>query len=152
MELAHCGHVVHGIDISAEMIEKARAKSARLSNISFDIQDMVRLRVDGKFNLVACTFDSINYIRDLSQVRRMLFRVASALDETGLFIFDSNTKRLYQSHSDETTKLVLDGRAFIQNCRYDSIRNEATTTFSFSDGTCEIHRHGTTIMMSSLRS
>jgi SAM-dependent methyltransferase len=140
VELAHYGHVVRGIDISTKMIEKARAKSAGLSNISFDIQDMVQFRVDGKFNLVACTFDSINYIRRLSQVRRMLFCVASALDETGLFIFDSNTKKLYQSHSDETTKLKLGGQDFIQHCRYDSVRNEATTTFSFSDGTYEIHR------------
>ena len=70
----------------------------------------------------------------------MLFCVASALDETGLFIFDSNTKKLYQSHSNETTKLELGDQDFIQHCRYDSVRNEAITTFSFSDGTYEIHR------------
>ena len=80
VELAHYGHVVRGIDISAEMIERARVKSAGLSNISFDIQDIVRFRVDGKFDLVACTYDSINYMRRLSQVHRMLLCVASALD------------------------------------------------------------------------
>ncbi|MFC1905698.1 class I SAM-dependent DNA methyltransferase [Chloroflexota bacterium] len=140
VELAHYDHMVHGIDISDKMIEKARVKSARLSNISFDIQDIVQFKVKEKFDLVACTFDSINYIRRLSQVRRMLFCVASALYETGLFIFDSNTKNLYRSHSNETTKLKLDGQDIIQHCMYDSIRNEAITTFSFPDGTCEIHR------------
>lgn len=140
VELAHYGHIVHGIDISAAMIEKARMKSARFPNTSFDIQDMSRFNVEGKFDLIACTFDSINYIRRLSQVRKMLFCVTSALNETGLFIFDSNTRKLYQSHSNETTKLEFEGQDLIQHCIYDAVRNEAITTFSFPDGTYEIHR------------
>jgi SAM-dependent methyltransferase len=140
LELAQCGHIVQGIDISVEMIEKAKSKSARLPNISFDVQDMTRFEIDAQFNLVACTFDSINYIRNLNLVRRMLSRVGSVLDEAGIFIFDTNTKRLYQSHSNETVSRMLNGQTFYQHCRYDSIRNVAITTFSFSDGTLEIHR------------
>jgi ubiquinone/menaquinone biosynthesis C-methylase UbiE len=140
VELAQFGHVVHGIDISVEMIEIARSSSTGLSNISFNVQDMTRFRMDTKFDLVTCTFDSINYIRNLNQVRRMFSRIASVLEESGLFIFDSNTKKLYESHSNETVNLVLDGQAFFQHCNYDPVRNVATTTFSFSDGTCEIHR------------
>ena len=139
-ELAECGHFVHGIDISSEMINVAKSKSIGLSNLSFDIQDMVRFNVNGKFDLVTCTFDSINYIRKLNDLREMLFRVASVLYEVGLFIFDSNTKQLYLSHSDETQKQELNGQSFIQHCSYDSTRNEATITFSFSDGTYEIHK------------
>ena len=140
IELALCGHTVYGIDISGEMIKKAREKASGLSNISFDIQNMDRFSVDGKFNLVACTFDSINYLRRLSQLRRMLFRVASVLDDNGIFIFDSNTEILYKSHSNETTRLELNNQQFIQHSRYDAIQNEAITAFSFSDGTYEIHR------------
>lgn len=138
--LAHQGHMVRGVDISVEMIDRARAKSAGLSNISFDVQDMVRFRAVEKFHLVACTFDSINYLRRLSEVRRMFSGVAAALDDSGLFIFDSNTRILYQSHSNETIKRELDGQKFIQYSRYDSSRNEAITAFSFSDGTYEMHR------------
>ena len=140
IELAQCGHVVHAIDSSPEMIRIARAKSLELSNLSFDIQDMVQFNIDGKFDLVTCTFDSINYIRKLSDLREMLLRVASVLYERGLFIFDSNTKQLYLSHSDETYKRELNGQFFIQHCSYDSTRNVATTVFSFSDGTFEIHK------------
>ena len=140
VELAKCGHVVHGIDISPKMISKAKAKSTKLSSVSFDVQDMIRFKVDGKFDLVTCTYDSINYICNLIDLRKMLIRVASALREAGLFIFDSNTERLYQNHSDETLMRELNGQQFIEECRYDSARNEATTTFSFSDGTYEIHR------------
>jgi len=140
VELAKYGHVVQGIDISPSMISRAKAKSTGLSNISFDVQDMVRFKVDGNFNLVTCTFDSINYIRNLIDLRKMLFRVASALCEAGLFIFDSNTEKLYQSRSNETYKRELNGQQFIEDCSYNSTRNEATTTFSFSDGTYEIHK------------
>ena len=142
LDLAKCGHVVRGIDISPEMISKAKAKAkaAGLSNISFEVQDIIRFEVDGMFDCVMCTFDSINYIRKLPDLRKMITRVASALHEGGLFIFDSNTKRLYQSHSNETLKRELNSEQFIENCSYNSTRNVATTTFSFSDGTYEIHK------------
>jgi len=140
VELAKCGHVVHGIDISPKMISQARSKLTGLSSVSFDVQDMIRFNVEGRFDLVTCTYDAINYIRSLVDLRKMLIRVASALHEAGLFIFDSNTERLYQSHPNETHKRELNGQQFIEECRYDSTRNEATTTFSFSDGTYEIHK------------
>ena len=140
IELAQCGHVVHGIDISPEMISVAKTKSIGLSNLSFDIQDMVRFNVDGNFDLVTCTFDSINYILKLGDLRDTLFRVTSVLYESGLFIFDSNTKHLYLSHSDQTQKRELNGQSFIEHCSYDSIRNKAAIVFSFSNGTYEIHK------------
>jgi SAM-dependent methyltransferase len=140
IELAKCGYFVHGIDISPEMISVAKSKSVRLSNLSFDIQDMVRFSIDVKFDLVMCTFDSINYLRELNDLRKTFLRVASVLYEGGLFIFDSNTKQLYLSHSDEVHKRELNGHSFIEHCSYDPIRNTATTAFSFSDGTYEIHK------------
>lgn len=138
--LAQSGHIVHGIDNSPEMINRAKSKSIGTSNISFDVQDMVRFKVDGKFDLVTCTFDSINYIRKLGDLQKMFLRTASVLYDSGLFIFDSNTKELYLSHSGETHKRELNGQSFIQHCSYDLTRNIATTMFSFSDGTYEIHK------------
>ena len=140
IELAQSGHTVCGIDSSPEMIRIAKSKSIKLSNLLFDVQDMTRFNVEGKFDLVTCTFDSINYIRKLNDLREMLLRIASVLYERGLFIFDSNTKQLYLSHSDETYKRELNGQSFIQHCSYDSTRNVATTVFSFPDGTYEIHK------------
>lgn len=140
IELAKYGHVVHGIDSSPEMIRIAKSKSIVLSNLFFNVQDMIRFNVGEKFDLVTCTFDSINYIRKLNDLREMLLGVASVLLEGGLFIFDSNTKELYLSHSGEPHKRKLNGQSFIQHCSYDSTRNVATTVFSFSDGTYEIHK------------
>jgi len=140
LELAKCGHTVHGLDISPEMIGVAKPKSTGLPNLSFDIQDMAHFNVDGKFDLVACTFDSINYIREMSDLQEMLFRVASVLNDGGLFIFDSNTKHLYISQSDESHKWEVNGQLFIEHTSYDSTLNEARVSFSFSDGTVELHR------------
>ena len=140
LELAHCRHIVHGVDLSPEMISVAKSKSLGLSNLTFAIQDMVRFKVDGKFDLVTCTFDSINYILKPSYLRKMFFSVAAVLPERGLFVFDSNTKQLYLSQSGETLKRELTGQSFLQHCRYDSTLNWATIVFSFSDGTYEIHK------------
>ena len=138
--LAECSHVVHGIDNSPEMISIAKSKSIGMSRLSFDVQDMVHFNVDGKFDLITCTFDSINYIRKLRDLRKMLWRVVSVLYEGGFFIFDSNTRELYLSHSGETYKREINGQSFLQHCSYDSIRNMAKTVFSFPDGTYEIHK------------
>jgi SAM-dependent methyltransferase len=140
VELAQRGHTVHGIDSSPQMIARARAKSENLSRVSFDVQDMVGFKVAGKFDLVTCTFDSVNYLLGLNEVATMFRRVSAVLRPGGLFIFDTNTRKLYISHLDETQKHVLEGQHFIQHCTYEPVRNEAITTFSFEDGFYEIHR------------
>jgi SAM-dependent methyltransferase len=140
IELAKSGHIVHGIDSSPDMIKIARAKSIGLPDLTFDIQDMVHLDINRTFDLVTCTFDSINYIRRLNNLRKMLFSIASVLHDGGLFVFDSNTKQLYLSHSDEIQERELNGELFIEHCSYDSSQNEATISFSFSDGKYEIHK------------
>jgi len=138
--LAQYGHIVHAIDSSPEMIYMAKSKSIGMPDLSFDVQDMIQLNVNGKFDVVTCTFDSINYICKLNNLRKMLLRTASALHEGGLFIFDSNTKELYLNHSGETYKKEVNGQSFIQHFSYDSTRNISTTAFSFSDGTFELHK------------
>lgn len=140
LALAKNGHTVHGTDISREMIKAAKSKAAGLSNISFSVQDMAGFTCKNRFDMVTCTYDSINYLRNKHDVRRMLSSVAAALDEKGLFIFDSNTKYLYMEHRDELHKREINGEQFLHQCDYTVRANTAVTTFSFSDGTYEIHR------------
>ena len=140
VELSQRGHTIYGIDSSPQMIARARAKSENFSHVSFDVQDMVGFKVAGKFDLVTCTFDSVNYLLDIDEVGAMFRRISAVLRPGGLFIFDTNTRKLYISHLDETQKHVLDGQYFIQHCTYDPVRNEAITTFSFDDGAYEMHR------------
>jgi SAM-dependent methyltransferase len=140
IDLARRGHTVHGIDKSPEMIKIARVKAKGLTNVLFDVQDMTKFKVPGKFDLVTCTFDSVNYLLDAADVQRMFRRAAASLLDRGLLIFDSNTRNLYVSHSDETQKQELHGQFIIQHCTYNPVQNEATTVFSFQDGAYEVHR------------
>jgi 2-polyprenyl-3-methyl-5-hydroxy-6-metoxy-1,4-benzoquinol methylase len=140
LELANKGHLVHGIDICPEMIEAAKLKSASNTNVSFEVQDMRRFTVQQKSDLIACTFDSLNYLLDIEDVKAMVNRVARALEENGLFVFDSNTEHLYLNRHKEVRSRQLGDETFVQKLEYETKNKIATTIFEFSDGTIEVHK------------
>lgn len=138
--LAKRGHHVHGVDVSPKMIAVAESKSAAMANISFEVQDMKRLRAIGSYDLVTCTFDALNYVLREDALKGLFDRVASALGRSGLFVFDSNTTHHFVSREDGSLSQTLRGLSFVQRWRYDPARAAATTTFRFADGATEIHR------------
>ena len=82
------GFVATGVDLSPYQISYARrnAPDAKLM-----LQDIRSLSVRGKFDVVTCMFDSLNYLtsrRDLAMVFR---KVRKVLNARGLFVFDMNT-------------------------------------------------------------
>jgi SAM-dependent methyltransferase len=139
LELAKQGHSVVGIDSSREMIEKARSKLRRKHDAFFDVQEMSRFSVDGTFDLVTCTFDSINYLLTPEELKGALGRVSGVMKEAGLFVFDSDTHRHYVNHHDGEYHHQLSGETFVQKCIYDPEKLIARTIFEFSDGAVEVH-------------
>ena len=140
ISLASRGHIVHGIDISPSMVALAQSKSANIPGVSFEVQDMTRFIVRGKFDVITCTFDSLNYLLNINDVGAMFVRVALSLKKSGLFVFDSNTSQHYINVGKGSQKQELGGQSFIQEWSYDPIKNEATTVFEFADGSKESHR------------
>ena len=132
VELAKDGHFVHGIDLSLEMIDIARSKSIGLYNVSFDVQNMTHFSVEGKFDLSACTFDSINYLVNIDDLQVMLHYVARILGRSGMFIFDSNNEKLYACRHHGIFEHTLNGESVIQRLKYDPVKKEAETVFKFS--------------------
>ena len=137
--LAKRGYACFGIDQSPEMIAIAKEKARGHSDISFEIQDMQNLQLRKRFDLVTCTFDSLNYLTDMNSVKRMFMSAAAVLDIGGLFVFDSNTKPMYRNndgfaHAFEFSKVRL-----IQSMHFDAKNNIAETVFEFEDGNREIH-------------
>jgi len=140
VELAGYGHFVHGIDISPQMIEIAKSKSIGLPNVSFEVQDMTQFYVGDTFDLVTCTFDSINYLLDTNSLKLMFCCIASVLRESALFVFDSNTNQKYANRHKGRDESELGGESFVQSCSYDPVKKEAKTVFEFSDGNVEVHK------------
>jgi len=81
---------VSGLDISGKMLSVARKKVPRSKLFR---QDMVDFRIDGRFDVIICVFDSINHVRRFSDWRKVFAAVRRHLLPGGCFIFDINTKR-----------------------------------------------------------
>jgi hypothetical protein len=121
------------------MIEKARQR-ATTPNASFGVQDMARFEASGPFDLVTCTYNSVNYLRSHRTLRRFFRRVAEALTDRGLFIFDATTEQLAKSTAQGTEQRELGGISFLHRFEYDVLHRELRTVFEFRDGTREVHR------------
>ena len=140
ISLAVQGHIVRGFDISPAMVALAKSKSVVIPNLSFEVQDMTEFVVAGKFDLITCTFDSLNYVLHGDGVAAMFRRVARSLTKSGLFVFDSNTSQHYMNVGNGSRKMELGGHSFVHTWSYDSTKKEAVTAFEFADGFGEIHR------------
>ena len=81
---------VSGLDISGKMLSVARKKVPRSKLFR---QDMVDFRIDGRFDVIICVFDSINHVRRFSDWKKVFAAVRRHLLPGGCFIFDINTQR-----------------------------------------------------------
>lgn len=170
LALARRGHTVHGVDRSEAMVRRARACAQGVESVSFSVGDMrtlsvedVRARTEARarrvndggdqpaghahepsggpgFDAVTCTFDSVNYLTATDDVLAMMRAVGEALHDGGLFVFDSNTERMYRTHEDGIFEHEIDGEVFYQETFYDRSAGQSTTVFRFGDGAIEVHR------------
>jgi len=81
---------VCGLDMSGAMLEiaKKQAPHAKLFR-----QDMTRIRLDDRFDVILCIFNSINHLLGLDKWKKTFESVCEHLNDGGIFIFDINTKQ-----------------------------------------------------------
>jgi SAM-dependent methyltransferase len=105
--MAAKGYDMIGIDLSEEMLSLARQRSAGMEDgILYLCQDMREFELYGTVAAVFCVCDSINYMltpEDLSKVFRL---VSNYLDTDGLFIFDMDTRYLYEEVLGDNTSIM----------------------------------------------
>ena len=89
VELAAMGYDVIGVDLSENMLSKAREKSD--GSILYLCQSMQQLDMYGTIDAFVCTLDSLNHIEDRKQLLLALSRVSLFLEPDGVFVFDMNT-------------------------------------------------------------
>jgi SAM-dependent methyltransferase len=140
LALAKQGYLVQGIYISPEMVALARAKSSGMANVSFDVGSITDFKVADGFDLVTCTFDSLNYLITTDELKKMFDCVARSLRESGIFVFDSNTHKHYSSVGNRSENHTIGVEFFRKEVSYDPDRKKAKTLFKFADGAEEIHR------------
>jgi ubiquinone/menaquinone biosynthesis C-methylase UbiE len=92
--MAKRGLQVTGVDLSPEMLSIARERAAKDGlEVKFFQQDMRLLSLRGRFDLVTCWFDSLNYLLEIDDLAQALAGVSRVLDKNSIFIFDVNTIR-----------------------------------------------------------
>lgn len=89
--LARKGFDMIGIDISENMLTKAREKTEPDLNILYLNQDMREFELYGTVDAVVSLCDSINYITEEEDLLQVFKLVNNYLEPKGLFVFDINT-------------------------------------------------------------
>ena len=120
--LANLGYDMIGIDNSYDMLDVAMGKKYASGNdILYLCQDMREFELYGTVRAIISRCDSLNYIKNLSELKEVFAWVNNYLDPKGLFIFDMNTVYKYQNIlGDNTFAEVRDQASFIWENTYDS--------------------------------
>ena len=119
--LANLGYDMIGIDNSYDMLDVAMEKKCASGNdILYLCQDMREFELYGTVRAIISRCDSLNYIRELSELKEVFAWVNNYLDPNGIFIFDMNTEYKYQNIlGDNTFAEVREQASFIWENTYD---------------------------------
>jgi SAM-dependent methyltransferase len=106
------GWEVAACDISASMVELARAKVGERARLS--VADMRQLPRLGEFDLVWCLDDAVNYLLSGEELEQALeAMLANLKPETGLLMFDTNTLQTYRTFFAEEVEVEKNGRRLL---------------------------------------
>lgn len=118
------GYDMIGLDYSDDMLEIAREKDSQeeipYGKILYLNQDMREFELYGTVACVISICDSMNYITDPKDLKKVFSLVNNYLDPGGLFIFDLNTVYKYQHIlADSTIAENREDASFIWENYYD---------------------------------
>ncbi len=82
------GYDIEGLDISEKMLEIAKS---RAKNLKVYQSNMIDFNLGKKYDLIVCTYDSINYILQEASLQKCFNSVSKHLNQEGVFIFDMNS-------------------------------------------------------------
>jgi SAM-dependent methyltransferase len=103
------GFRVTGCDASAAMLAEAALKAPDAALLNADLRD---LGVLGRFDLVTCFDDSLNYLPDREALLAAFHGIAANLARDGLACFDLNTLLAYRTTFASDRVFERDGLVF----------------------------------------
>ncbi len=89
------GYEATGCDVSARMLATARPKLD--PRVRLEEADMRALPDLGRFDLVTCIDEPLNYLLDAADLARAFAAAARCLAPGGIYLFDLNTLHTYRS-------------------------------------------------------
>jgi SAM-dependent methyltransferase len=104
------GYEVVGCDLSPSMVARARVKAAGRAEVV--AADMRALPWQGRFDLVTCVDDSMNYLLSAADLVAALHSMRRALAPGGLAVFDTNSLAAYRTGFAGELSLEADGNRF----------------------------------------
>ena len=84
---------VSGLVLSAKMLAVTKRK---IPSGHFLQQDMTSFKLDQKFDVILCVFDSINHLLKFSEWKKVFKKAHQHLNPNGVFIFDMNPEAKLQ--------------------------------------------------------
>ena len=83
------GYVVHGVDLSESMLEKAKERSnGKEDRLSFSHSDVTKLCLDKKFDAIVALFHVLSYQLSNESLEKTFEAVSLYLNGGGVFLFD----------------------------------------------------------------
>ena len=123
-ELVSRGYQVTGVDLSSELISIARE---RLPAQEFLVQDARCLKLARHVDAALSTFDSLNHMLTLSDLRDTFASVRNALTPGGLFVFDMNVEEAYFAEWRQWTAFVESSSVGLVRGKYEATSRSART-------------------------
>lgn len=123
LRLAGCGYDMIGLDASSEMLSVLREKAWELqkNGILLLCQDIAALDLYGTVRAAVSTFDTLNHIGPLPQLRQALCRAALFIEPGGVFVFDVNTPYKHEVLlADHVYEIEADDAYCVWRNRYDA--------------------------------
>jgi SAM-dependent methyltransferase len=88
------GFEVTACDVSREMLDEAASKAPGVTLVHSDVRELGAV---GRFALVTCFDDALNYLLEEAELSRAFATIAANLDYGGLGLFDLNTLLAYRT-------------------------------------------------------
>ncbi len=140
ISMARHGWHVWGIDASEGMLSAANRKAEGLGlPVVFLLQDMRAMKLDERFHLATCFYDSLNHLRSESDLAGVIRCVGGLLEPGGFFLFDLNNKRCFEQLWKQSQTVRGDDFTLRMHNHYNPLarvaRSDVTLELRAEDGT-----------------
>ena len=124
LELSRLGYDMTGVDISPEMLDRARERANKCglcSKILWLMQDMTDFELYGTVDLAVSCLDCVNHLTSPRDVLKCFSLVHNYLSPGGIFIFDINGKAKFEeTYADNSFIYETDGGVVIWQNSYNA--------------------------------